>query len=57
MPFKFARSQSSQVQVKSEESVTTPHEESVVARYKFVPASRQENEEAAQDYCLAKIGK
>ena len=47
MPFKYGRSQSSQVQVKSEESVTTQtHEESVVARYKFVPTSRQANEEA-----------
>ena len=46
VPFKSAESQSSQVQVKSEESVTThTHEESVVARYKIVLASGQANEE------------
>jgi len=38
--------------VKSEESVTTQtHEESVVTRYKLVPASGQANEEVAHDYC------
>jgi len=53
VPFKSAGSQSSQVQVKSKESVTTQlHEESAVARDKFVPVSRQENEEASQDYRL-----
>ena len=52
MPFKSVGSQSSQVQVKSEESVTTQtHEESVVTRYKLVPASGQANEEVAHDYC------
>ena len=55
MSFKFARSQSSQVQVKSEKSVTTQtYEELIVTRYKFVPAPGQANEEAAQDYCLAR---
>lgn len=46
MSFKSVGSQSSQVQVKSEENVTTQtHEESVVARYKFILASGQANEE------------
>ena len=33
---------------------THTHEESVVARYKIVPASGQANEEVVQDYCLAR---
>ena len=50
-----ARSWSSQDQVKSEESVTTQtYEESFVAIYKFVPGPGQANEEATQDYCLAR---
>jgi len=55
MSFKSTGSQSSQVQVKSEESPTTQtHEESIVARYYFVPISEQANEESTQDYCLAR---
>ena len=54
MPFKSSGSQSSQVLVKSEESLTTQtYEESIVARYKCVPAPGQANEKVAQNYWLA----
>ena len=33
---------------------TQTHEELVMTRCKFVPASGQANEEATQDYCLAR---